>query len=61
MFGPSPPSQEPKQLKEQVKQLYHKYCRDQALQAEENADFEREVSAREVAGFVERSEGGGRC
>lgn len=35
--------QEPKQLKEAVKQLYHKYCRDQALQAEEDADFEREV------------------
>ena len=36
-------SQEPKELKEQVKQLYHKYCGDQTLRAEEDADLEREV------------------
>ncbi len=36
--------QEPKQLKEQVKQLFHKYCGDQTLRAEEDADLEREVS-----------------
>ena len=35
--------QEPKELKEQVKQLYHKYCGDQTLRAEEDADLEREV------------------